>query len=420
MFSDALAQHLLTAGVAMGFCFAMAVLVQPHNKVAHRWLALFLVCMGLVALAESLAIGARLDAALLRWQGFLAWSVAALAPALFMYIRQLLSATRWPRWLTALHFAPALLLGLPLVLISALHADAEWWRARAQLGAQTGQRTPGLISALLALQWASYGLWAWRLLHDYRRRLLAQYSNVDQRRMGWLGALMACLPVLLLLWLLARVGGSDVASVINTLYVPAGVLVLALFALRQPTVFLEQLDGVPVPGPKPSEFVAAPSIEVKDAAPAEVPLAGAQALLSPSPAPVTAPASSERPMAVDDDTQGVELQARLTELLRTERPYLDNDLSLATLAQLLHTSTHHLSQVLNQRLKQNFYELINELRVREVQRCLIDPAYAGQSILEIALDSGFSSKATFNAAFRRHADTTPSEFRRRGQAAHGH
>jgi AraC-like DNA-binding protein len=183
---------------------------------------------------------------------------------------------------------------------------------------------------------------------------------------------------------------------------------------------LEQLDGVPVPGPTPPEFVAAPSIEVKDAAPAEVPLAGAQALLSPSPAPVTAPASSERPMAVDDDTQGVELQARLTELLRTERPYLDNDLSLATLAQLLHTSTHHLSQVLNQRLKQNFYELINELRVREVQRCLIDPAYAGQSILEIALDSGFSSKATFNAAFRRHADTTPSEFRRRGQLAHGH
>jgi AraC-like DNA-binding protein len=399
----------------------MAVLVQPHNKVAHRWLALFLVCMGLVALAESLAIGARQDAALLRWQGFLAWSVAALAPALFMYIGHLLSAARQPRWVTALHFAPALLLGLPLVLISMLHADAEWWRAHAQLGAQSGQRTPGLISALLALQWACYGLWAWRLLHDYRRRLLAQYSNVDQRRMGWLGALIAWLPALLLLWLLARVGGSDVANVINTPYVPAGVLVLALFALRQPTVFLEQLDGPPTTTTTTTwqEVAAAPSLEVKAAVAPEVPTATALALLSPSPPPVVEPVSSKPPTAIDDDTQGAELQARLTELLRAERPYLDNDLSLATLAQMLHTSTHHLSQVLNQRLKQNFYELINERRVREVQRCLIDPAYAGQSILEIALDSGFSSKATFNAAFRRYADTTPSDYRRRAQAAHG-
>ncbi len=120
--------------------------------------------------------------------------------------------------------------------------------------------------------------------------------------------------------------------------------------------------------------------------------------------------------AAEDEARWAALQARLEELLAIERPYLDNDLSLGGLAQMLQTSTHHLSFVLNQRLGMSFYDLINERRVREVQRCLRDPAYARQSILEIALDAGFASKATFNAAFRKHAGTTPSAYRQQGGA----
>jgi AraC-like DNA-binding protein len=431
MFSDTLAQHLLTAGMAVALGFAMAVLLQAHNRAAHRWLALFLLCMGLVALAESLAIGARTDPELLRWQGFIAWSVLALAPALFMYIRHLLSATPASGWLRALHFAPALVLGLPLALFAWQHADAEWWRAQTQLAAQAGRGTPGVFSALLALQWAGYGVWSWLLLQTYRQRLLAQYSNIDQRRMGWLGGLIACLPVLLFLWLLARVGGGSVAAVINTLYVPVGVLVLALLALRQPTVLLEQLPSQPpqigAPPPvwlRPAEPAddavrALPAWQAPDQAPElafekvheQVLEQALEQVLEQVPEPAPAHEATGPVVATPDEVHWSALQARLTELLHTERPYLDADLSLRALAQQLHTSTHHLSHILNQRLGQSFYELINQLRVREVQRCLRDPAYAAQSILDIALDSGFSSKATFNAAFRRYAGTTPSEYR---------
>jgi AraC-like DNA-binding protein len=431
-------------------------------------------CMGA---SESLRMGARADTALLRWQGFLAWSVVALAPALFMYIRHLLSAAPWPRWQVALHFVPALVVGLPVLGLSLTQTDPAFWREHAQVGADAGVGTGGAISALLALQWAAYGVAAWLLLQHYRRRLLQQYSNVDQRRMGWLGTLIACLPALLLLWLLARLGGPEVALLIDTLYVPVGVAVLATFALRQPAVLLEPIDPHPPapsrPPPVPPHLqqgrgviapVAPPAppaagrgaARPADAAPADrahdpparadasqhasrpgfgasvqAPQAGAEALpertepaaalpveqdrstddaermIAPAPEHGAAPALP----SAEDDARWAALQVRLDELLAIERPYLDNDLSLAALAQMLQTSTHHLSYVLNQRLGVSFYDLINERRVREVQRCLRDPAYAGQSILEIALDAGFSSKATFNAAFKKHAGTTPSAYR---------
>jgi AraC-like DNA-binding protein len=57
--------------------------------------------------------------------------------------------------------------------------------------------------------------------------------------------------------------------------------------------------------------------------------------------------------------------------------------------------------------------------VAEVKRCLLDPAYGSQAILEIARASGFSSKTAFNAAFREHAGVTPSEFRRRSRGESG-
>jgi len=64
----------------------------------------------------------------------------------------------------------------------------------------------------------------------------------------------------------------------------------------------------------------------------------------------------------------------------------------------------------------SFFEYINRLRVTESQRCLADPAFDGQSILEIGLAAGFNSKAAYNAAFKRFSDTTPSQYRAQARA----
>jgi AraC-like DNA-binding protein len=109
--------------------------------------------------------------------------------------------------------------------------------------------------------------------------------------------------------------------------------------------------------------------------------------------------------------QALEVKTQLEMLMASERCFLENDLTLAVLASRLTVSAHHLSQVLNESMRTSFYDYINELRVTEVTRCLKDPAYSTQTVLEIALDSGFSSKTTFNTVFKRVTGITPTAYR---------
>ena len=102
--------------------------------------------------------------------------------------------------------------------------------------------------------------------------------------------------------------------------------------------------------------------------------------------------------------------ANLLNIMDKERPYLNSELKLADLAGMLGISTHHLSQLLNQKLGANFYDFVNEYRIREIQQRLLDPAYQAYTILGIAFDTGFSSKTSFNRLFKKLTGFTPSEY----------
>lgn len=87
----------------------------------------------------------------------------------------------------------------------------------------------------------------------------------------------------------------------------------------------------------------------------------------------------------------------------------DPDLSLAVLARRLGTNTAYLSRALNDGLGRNFSGLINGLRSRDVAAAITGGSRA--DLLDLAVDAGFSSKASFNRAFRAEFGCTPSEFR---------
>ncbi|HEY3026570.1 MAG TPA: helix-turn-helix domain-containing protein, partial [Pyrinomonadaceae bacterium] len=102
---------------------------------------------------------------------------------------------------------------------------------------------------------------------------------------------------------------------------------------------------------------------------------------------------------------------RLLDLMEKERPYTDGDLTLQKLAKTLAISPHHLSQMINEQLNQNFFDFINLYRIEEAKRMLVDPTRKHYSILAISEAVGFNSKSAFNAAFKKHTHMTPSEFR---------
>ncbi|MGA0558967.1 helix-turn-helix domain-containing protein [Larkinella sp. VNQ87] len=105
------------------------------------------------------------------------------------------------------------------------------------------------------------------------------------------------------------------------------------------------------------------------------------------------------------------LLQKLNRLFDQEKPYLESDLSLPKLAQRLRTSPHHLSQLLNDRLEQSFFDLLATYRVREAQNLLQDSATAHLKIDEIAERVGYNSSSAFHTAFKRLTGQTPAQFR---------
>lgn len=104
---------------------------------------------------------------------------------------------------------------------------------------------------------------------------------------------------------------------------------------------------------------------------------------------------------------------RLLSHMETEKPYVDGELTLPKLAERLSIPAPHLSQTINERLQQNFFDFVNTYRIEEAKRRLLDPAKGHYSVLAIAEEVGFNSKSSFNAVFKKHVQMTPSEFRRR-------
>jgi AraC-like DNA-binding protein len=108
----------------------------------------------------------------------------------------------------------------------------------------------------------------------------------------------------------------------------------------------------------------------------------------------------------------------LEEFIEREKPFLNENLTIKDLAQMTKIPVHHLSIVINNRRKMNFYAFINEYRVNEAIRILDEnPDMTDASILSVAFRAGFNSKSTFNDAFKKVTGKTPSEYRSRLGAA---
>lgn len=101
-------------------------------------------------------------------------------------------------------------------------------------------------------------------------------------------------------------------------------------------------------------------------------------------------------------------ESKLIDIMTNEKPYLDAELSLTDLAKKLKTNNSILSCVINQRFGKNFNDFVNEYRVSEFERLSKSKDYKNLTILAIAYDCGFNSKATFNRSVKKLRQVSPS------------
>jgi len=114
--------------------------------------------------------------------------------------------------------------------------------------------------------------------------------------------------------------------------------------------------------------------------------------------------------APEEEIEGLTLA--LENALKEDKLFLKEDLSLGELAEHIGTTDKKLSALLNQVLKLNFFELINEHRVEEVKVKMQDPNFTHYTLLAIAFESGFKSKTSFNRIFKQKTGLSPSAYKK--------
>ena len=101
---------------------------------------------------------------------------------------------------------------------------------------------------------------------------------------------------------------------------------------------------------------------------------------------------------------------RLSVLIQTDRPYLDQKLKLADIAKSMDASPHDISQVINDRLGISFNHYINEYRISAACELLKNADHL--TVEGIGKEVGFNSKSAFYAAFKGVMNCTPAQYKK--------
>jgi AraC-like DNA-binding protein len=117
------------------------------------------------------------------------------------------------------------------------------------------------------------------------------------------------------------------------------------------------------------------------------------------------------PVLENDEPEALQnWKARITALMENETPYINPDLTLADFARLFSTNATTISKAINQGFGLNFNDFVNSYRSKAVIQSIEKGLHKKNTLLGIAYDCGFNSKATFNRAFKKHTGITPKDY----------
>jgi AraC-like DNA-binding protein len=229
---------------------------------------------------------------------------------------------------------------------------------------------------------AAFGFWAFFTIQSYQSKMASAYSNSEPIDYAWLKLLVIGFIVLrswdefylLVYTLVSKFMADDTIATIN--FDLLGVLSnYGQLILTSALLFFALSDSRKIPriNKETFESINLPSTQVNYSA---------------------------------------EQIIRVTNYMEKNRPFLDNQLKIDELAQLVSLSPKALSNLINREFNVNFFEYVNNHRLKEVKQHLANPEMAEQSIIELAFLAGYNSKSSFNRLFKLDTGQTPSQYRK--------
>lgn len=377
---DILVITLTTMSFAVALFGALSVLGDKAQRAVGWGLALFLGIAAFDSFA-SLVVHWQLYRQLLWICGLEVLVTFLYGPAIYLYVLTVTGKPPSPRRIV-------LCLGLPLTLALGLLAVFLTLPAQVRIDmllgtpiadADLAQRV-GILAGVMRLTFLTliFGFLGacWLALDENVRRLSGLFSSVEDRTLTWLRGVMVLMVVasgwVALQGMLEQVTPNDGwLKAVDAAITLTWVGLLAYFGIRQRPALLE---------------------------------ADIAALPEPEPEAVGKYARS----ALDTDRMR-KLGDRMDQLMRSQSLHRDPGLSLRGLADKVGASPNYVSQTLNDHLGVSFFDFVNGFRVDEAEALLRD---TDRSVTDIALEVGFNSRSTFNAAVRKHRGQSPTEMRR--------
>ncbi len=287
-------------------------------------------------------------------------------PLLYGYVASLLYREFRLRWRDLAHVLPAAIIGVVLISQYYLLPNAEKVALMDDMSFMWSPLMKTFITGW-HLSVIAYGSACLVMLLRYRRQLQQHYANLEDRERRWLTWIILGFVLIagwkLLVHLLGERLGDEVSNLLGIAshyFVFLFVNSLVFVSIRYTHLF----TGL------------TPNRNYSDSEP-------------------------YKPEQVE----------RVEKFMLSEKPYLTQDITLETLARRLSLPERTLSRILNQHFGKNFFEFINSYRVEEAKKLLASPACQHWTMLEILAESGFTSKSTFNAIFKKQLGQTPSQYR---------
>lgn len=131
---------------------------------------------------------------------------------------------------------------------------------------------------------------------------------------------------------------------------------------------------------------------------------------TPNPDPLQAQFAKEKYTTyVQDEILIDRISNKVILAMEKDELFKDSALNLQKLCSHIHENSHYVSQAINMKLNTTFYELVNNHRINLAKQLL---SRKKSSILDVAYEVGYNSKSTFNSAFKRLTQLTPSQYRK--------
>jgi AraC-like DNA-binding protein len=115
--------------------------------------------------------------------------------------------------------------------------------------------------------------------------------------------------------------------------------------------------------------------------------------------------------SLSDETKEI-IIGKITREMKERKYFINNLASLAGLSKQINESPHHVSQVINERLNKNFFELLAIYRVEYAKELILKDKEGKLTVEELTELVGYNSKSSFNTAFKKYTKKTPSEYRK--------